>query len=159
MGLKDYSFRGKTYAQWELNEEIVTGARTITETDVVNFAGLSGDWSATHTNEIYGKNTIYGQRIVYGNVTFIVATGLLSQTLHFEGTAAALMSMKVSYHEPVLFGDTIFCKFSAVEKALPCHVPGYGKVGFHVFVYNQEEKQVAEIWLSLLIALERPVMA
>ena len=83
MGIRDYEFRGRTYDQWELGEEFITGARTITEADIVNFAGLSGDWSATHTNDVYGKSTIYGSRIAYGNVTFIVSTGLLAQTLMF----------------------------------------------------------------------------
>ena len=57
MGIRDYEFRGRTYDQWELGEEFITGARTITEADIVNFAGLSGDWSATHTNDVYGRGT------------------------------------------------------------------------------------------------------
>ena len=43
MGLKDRQFKGKTYGEWELGQTYITGARTITETDIVNFAGLSGD--------------------------------------------------------------------------------------------------------------------
>lgn len=116
MGIRDYEFRGRTYDQWELGEEFITGARTITEADIVNFAGLSGDWSATHTNDVYGKSTIYGSRIAYGNVTFIVSTGLLTQTLMFEGTTVALLDMQISYQEPVRFEDTIYCKFIPVEK-------------------------------------------
>ena len=116
MGIRDYEFRGRTYDQWELGEEYITGARTITEADIVNFAGLSGDWSATHTNDVYGKGTIYGSRIAYGNVTFIVSTGLLTQTLMFEGTTVALLDMQISYQEPVRFEDTIYCKFIPVEK-------------------------------------------
>ena len=96
MGIRDYEFRGRTYDQWELGEEFITGARTITEADIVNFAGLSGDWSATHTNDVCGKSTIYGSRIAYGNDTFIVSTGLLAQTLMFEGTTVALLDMQIS---------------------------------------------------------------
>lgn len=153
MSIKDYAFRGKTYDQWELGEEFITGARTITETDIVNFAGLSGDWSATHTNDVYGKSTIFGSRIAYGNVTFIVSTGLMAQTLMFEGTTVALMDMKISYQEPVRFQDTIYCKFSAVEKR-PTHDPKQGLVTFHVFVYNQNDEQVAEERLVFLISNE-----
>ena len=91
MSMRDYSFRGLLYDEWEVDKEYITGARTITETDVVNFAGLSGDWSATHINDVYGKSTVYGSRIVYGNVTFIVSTGLLTQTMLFEGTARTLL--------------------------------------------------------------------
>lgn len=151
MGIKDYTFHGKRYEEWELNKEFITGARTITETDVVNFAGLSGDWSATHTNDEYGKSTIYGARIVYGNVTFIVSTGLMAQTLMFEGVCSALLDMKISYQEPVYFGDTIYCRFSAVEKC-PCKKGGFGLVTFKVLVYNQIDEQVAEERLVLMIA-------
>ena len=65
MGMKDYVFPGKTYDEWELGQEYITGARTITEADIVNFAGLSGDWSATHTNDVYGRSTIYGLSLIH----------------------------------------------------------------------------------------------
>ncbi len=152
MGIKDYAFCGKTYDQWEVGKEYITGARTITEADIVNFAGLSGDWSATHTNDVYGKSTIYGSRIAYGNVTFIVSTGLLAQTLMFEGTTLALLDMKISYQEPVRFEDTIYCKFSVVEKRPSAKNPDHGVVTFHVFVYNQNDEQVAEERLVFLIS-------
>lgn len=158
MGIKDYQFRGLCYDEWELNREHITGARTITETDVVNFAGLSGDWSATHTNDVYGKSTIYGSRIVYGNVTFIVSTGLMAQTMLFDGTSQGLVDMKISYQEPVRFGDTIYCRFLPVEKR-PTKQPDKGLVVFHVFVYNQRDEQVAEERLTYLISAKKPVLA
>lgn len=157
MSIQDYVFRGLRYDQWELGKEYITGARTITEADVVNFAGLSGDWSATHTNDVYGKSTIYGSRIVYGNITFIVSTGLLSQTMMFEGTTVALVDMQISYQEPVKFEDTIFCKFTPVEKRATKH-PDRGIVVFKVFVYNQNEEQVAEEHLALLVSNQTPSM-
>ena len=117
MGIRDYEFRGRTYDQWELGEDFITGARTITEADIVNFAGLSGDWSATHTN-------------------------------------VALLDMQISYQEPVRFEDTIYCKFIPVEKR-PTKTPGRGLITFHVFVYNQNDEQVAEERLVLLISSEK----
>lgn len=151
MGIKDYQFRGLCYDGWNLNQEYITGARTITETDVVNFAGLSGDWSATHTNDVYGCSTIYGSRIVYGNITFIVSTGLIVQTMLLDGTSYGLVDMKISYQEPVRFGDTIYCKFIPTEKR-PTKHPDKGLVTFHVFVYNQRDEQVAEEQLTYLFA-------
>ena len=98
--------------------------------------------------------TIYGSRIAYGNVTFIVSTGLLAQTLMFEGTTVALLDMQISYQEPVRFEDTIYCKFIPVEKR-PTKTPGRGLITFHVFVYNQNDEQVAEERLVLLISSEK----
>mgnify|MGYP000010764384 FL=1 len=154
MAMKDYVFPGKTYDEWNVGDEFITGARTITEADIVNFAGLSGDWRATHTNDVYGKSTIYGSRIAYGNVTFIVSTGLLAQTRMFEGTATALLDMKISYQEPVRFEDTIYCKL-VVEEKRPSKTPGRGVVTFRVYVYNQSDEQVAEERLVFLISSEK----
>lgn len=157
MALTDYRFPGKTFDEWNIGEEFVTGARTITEADIVNFAGLSGDWSATHTNDVYGKSTIYGSRIAYGNVTFIVSTGLLAQTLMFEGTTLALLDFKISYQEPVRFGDTIYCRFSVVEKRLT-KTPDQGLITVHVLVNNQNDDQVAEETLVFLVSAEKAHM-
>lgn len=157
MGIRSYTFPGNTYDEWEIGTEYYTGARTITEADIVNFAGLSGDWSATHTNDVYGKSTIYGTRIAYGNVTFIVSMGLMSQTLMFEGTTLALLDFKISYQEPVRFEDTIYCKFSATEKRMS-KKPGQGIITIHACVYNQNDEQVAEETLILLVATEKAHM-
>ncbi len=152
MSMRDYSFRGLLYDEWEVDKEYITGARTITETDVVNFAGLSGDWSAAHINDVYGKSTVYGSRIVYGNVTFIVSTGLLTQTMLFEGTARTLLDMQISYQEPVRFEDTIYCRFVPVEKRPSRKYPDCGIVTFKVYVYNQNDQQVAEERLVFLVS-------
>lgn len=157
MALTDYKFPGKTFDEWEVGKEFVTGARTITEADIINFAGLSGDWSATHTNDVYGKSTIYGSRIAYGNVTFIVSTGLLAQTLMFEGTTLALLDFRISYQEPVRFEDTIYCRFTVTEKR-PTKKPDQGLITVHVLVHNQNDEQVAEETLVFLVSTEKAHM-
>lgn len=157
MALTDYKFPGKTFDEWEVGKEFVTGARTITEADIINFAGLSGDWSATHTNDVYGKSTIYGSRIAYGNVTFIVSTGLLAQTLMFEGTTLALLDFRISYQEPVRFEDTIYCRFTVTEKR-PTKKPDHGLITVHVLVHNQNDEQVAEETLVFLVSTEKAHM-
>ena len=156
MGIKEYQFRGKLYDEWVIGKEFTTGARTITEGDIVTFAGLSGDWSATHTNDVYGKSTIYGSRIAYGNVTFIVSTGLIAQTLLFEGTATAMLDMQISYQEPVRFEDTIYCKFQATEKRESKKYPDQGIVTIKGCVFNQNDEQVAEEQLVFLVAKTAP---
>ncbi|MBQ7737588.1 MAG: dehydratase [Oscillospiraceae bacterium] len=154
MALRDYVFPGKAFDEWEVGEEHITGARTITEADIVNFAGLSGDWSATHTNDVYGKSTIYGSRIAYGNVTFLVSLGLISQTRLFEGTTQALLSFRISYQEAVRFQDTIYCKFTVEEKR-PCEHSDRGVLTIHSLVFNQNDEQVAEEQLVFLVSKEK----
>ena len=156
MAIRDYVFFGKTFDEWEIGKEYYTSARTITETDIVNFAGLAGDWSATHVNDEYAKAGFYGKRIAYGNITFMVSTGMLQQTLMFEGTTIAMLDFKVSYQDPVFFQDTIFCKFFVEEKRKTSKGDGIIKV--HVFVYNQDEKQVAEETFTFLVSNEKATM-
>ena len=72
----------------------------------------------------------------------------------FEGTATALLDMKISYQEPVRFEDTIYCKL-VVEEKRPSKTPGRGVVTFRVYVYNQSDEQVAEERLVLLISSEK----
>ena len=81
----------------------------------------------------------------------------MAQTLMFEGTTVALLDMKISYQEPVRFEDTIYCKFIPVEKR-PSKTPERGIVTFHVYVYNQNDEQVAEERLVFLISAEKPRM-
>lgn len=158
VSIKDYEFRGKTYDEWEIGEEFVTGGRTVTETDIVNFAGVTTDWSSTHTNDVYAKTTVYGNRIAYGNVTFIISTGLMMQTMMFEGTCLAMLDFGISYQEPVYFQDTIYVKFSVVEKRLSKSNPERGIIKIHAVVNNQNDEQVAEEDFHFLISTKKPVM-
>ena len=55
---------------------LVTGRRTITSTDIVNFACLSGDFNDVHCNHEYCKTTPFGEPIAHGPLVFAVAAGL-----------------------------------------------------------------------------------
>lgn len=54
-----YSIRGKFFEDWKVGDEIETGARTVTETDIVLFAGLSGDHNPLHTDEEFAKKSVF----------------------------------------------------------------------------------------------------
>ena len=113
-----YQFTGKLYHDFELGQAYYTAARTITEADVVNFAVLSGDFSALHTNEEYAKNSPYGSRIAYGALTYIISTGLVCQTGLFDGSYIGLLGCEFKFPNPVRFGDTITCVLTPLEKRL-----------------------------------------
>ncbi|MDI6847093.1 MAG: MaoC/PaaZ C-terminal domain-containing protein [Candidatus Bathyarchaeia archaeon] len=71
---------GKSYLEdFKVGEKIVSTGRTITEADIVIFAGISGDWSELHTNAEYMKNSPFGQRIAHGMLTLSIASGLAMQ--------------------------------------------------------------------------------
>ena len=89
--------------------DMFTGpARTITEADVVAFAGLSGDFNPIHTDVEFAKGTRYGQRVVYGLLGLSVMTGLLDRTGLFSGTAIAMLGLRDwQFSAPVFIGDTL----------------------------------------------------
>jgi hypothetical protein len=80
-----YQPRGLTFEQFNVGDTHICQGRTITEADVVHFAGISGDYNPLHTNEEYGKTTPFGGRIAHGVLVLAIATGQINQTGLFEG--------------------------------------------------------------------------
>lgn len=92
----------------EVNAEYVSTARTITEADVINFAGVSGDFNRIHTDAEYCKTTPYGQRVVHGLLGMSVLTGLLYRTGLFDGTTLAMVGISEwHFRAPIFIGDTV----------------------------------------------------
>ena len=67
---------GRYLDEFEVGEEFTTHARTLTETDVVNFAGVSGDFNPLHMDAEYARGTRFGQRVPHGQLVFVVSLGL-----------------------------------------------------------------------------------
>ncbi|MFV0313670.1 MAG: MaoC/PaaZ C-terminal domain-containing protein [Anaerotignum sp.] len=105
--MSEYKFKGKYLEDFEVGAKFYTQSRTITETDIVNFAALSGDYTMLHTSEEYAKTTIHGGRIAHGLLTLSVSSGLIILSGLLEGTAQAYMGSKVKFLFPVRAGDTI----------------------------------------------------
>jgi acyl dehydratase len=89
-------------------QTFISQSRTITETDVVNFAGLSGDYNQIHTDAEFARSSVYGQRVVYGLLGLSVATGLLDRCGVFSGSAIAMLGISSwKFTAPVFIGDTL----------------------------------------------------
>lgn len=146
-----YQFKGKYFEEFNLGDVYETARRTITESDVVQFAGLSGDFNPLHTDEIFGKeNTPFKTRIAHGMLIMSVATGLANQLGIFEGTSLALLSMTIKYTGAVLFGDTVRLVLKVAEKK-ESSKPDKGVVTFDCAVLNQKDEKVVETqWVVML---------
>jgi acyl dehydratase len=135
--------RGKTFDEVEVGQEFATAARTVTEADVVNFAGISGDYHPEHMNEEFAKKGVMGGRIAHGVLILAIATGQLNQTGMFEGTTIAVMEMKVRFLQPVRFGDTIRTLARIIAKK-ETRKPDRGVVTLQVSVLSQTDQAVLE---------------
>ena len=81
------------FEDFEVGQRFTTPARTVTEADVVNFAGVSGDYNPIHTDAEFAKSTPFGQRIAHGLLVLSMLTGLRQRTGHFEGTVIAWLEI------------------------------------------------------------------
>ncbi|MEZ4320421.1 MAG: MaoC/PaaZ C-terminal domain-containing protein [Myxococcota bacterium] len=141
--------RGLRFSQFEVGTEYVTPARTVTEADVVSFAGLSGDYNPLHTDATFAAKTPFKQRIAHGMLAASISTGLGQLLGIFEGTTLALMSQTFEYKAPVFFGDTIRLRL-AVTQTKPSSKGGKGVVTFQSDILNQDDVVVvAGNWVVL----------
>jgi acyl dehydratase len=116
--------------------------RTITETDVVLFAGLSGDFNSLHVDHSSAKTNPFGQPVAHGLLGLAIATGLTSQAPRVD-TLALLAILEWRFHRPILFGDTIHA-VSKIE-ALHPHTNGRrGVVTWQRRVLNQDGHVIQE---------------
>lgn len=106
------------FEDFELERETVTAGRTITEADIVNFAGLTGDWYELHTNVEYARSTAFGQRIAHGALIFSVASALSVRAMPPGNTLIAFYGVdRLRFIRPVFIGDTIHVREKVVAKA------------------------------------------
>src|SRR5947208_16735256 len=98
---------GLYFDDFSVGQHWTSPARTITEADLVAFAGFSGDFNPLHTDEEFARGTEFGGRIFHGPGVFSIAVGLESRLGIKDGTAIAFLGMDWKLKHPVRIGDTI----------------------------------------------------
>ena len=148
-------FHGMYFEDFEVGQQVRSPGRTITEADLVTFAGLSGDFNGIHTDAEYAGGTNFGQRVAHGLLGLSVASGLLVRTGVLEGTVIAFREIKEwKFSQPIFIGDTIHALLEVVEKkALPRL--GGGSLLLALNVMNQSDETVMRGQWSVLV-LTRP---
>jgi len=142
--------RGLYFEEFAIGQEMESPARTVTEADIVLFAGLSGDYNQLHTDAEFAKRTPYGQRIAHGLLGLSIASGLAARAGFIEGTAQAFLGLEWKFKGPILIGDTIRLK-AKVAKLRPMPSMSGGMVVFAVSVSNQREQVVQHGEWNLLV--------
>jgi 3-hydroxybutyryl-CoA dehydratase len=107
------------FEDYEIGEKFITPGRTITETDIINFCGLSGDWHPLHTDVTYAEKTPFGERIAHGALVFAVGSALafrLGEYVVAPKTFIAFYGLdKMRFSAPTKIGDTIHLELEVDE--------------------------------------------
>jgi len=135
--------KGLYYEELEEGATYTTKGRTITEADVVNFAGISGDFNELHMNEEYAAKTQFKKRIAHGMLGLSVASGLVQQLDLYNDTLIAFLGLTWFFKKPVFLGDTVHVEQTIKEKRLT-KKPGRGVVVLATRLINQRGEVVQE---------------
>jgi 3-hydroxybutyryl-CoA dehydratase len=125
---------GKTIDQLHVGET-AQFSKTVSETDVYLFAGISGDFNPAHINEHYASNTFFKTRIAHG----LLSAGFLSAVLanQLPGPGTIFISVALKFLAPVPIGDTITAQAEVAEIDKTKH-----RVTLKLTCINQEGKPV-----------------
>lgn len=130
----------------EEGQAFVTRGRTVTEADVVAFAGLTGDFHPQHADAVWAASSAFGQRIAHGMLVLSFAVGLVP--LHPERVIALRRITDVVFKRPVLFGDTIHVEGKV--RAITRVTDDAGLVTCALSVLNQEDKLTCRTAVEML---------
>ena len=141
---------GKYFDDFEVGEEAQSAGRTVTETDIVNFAGITGDWNELHTNKEYGAKTQFGQRIAHGALIFSIATGL---SVRMGQTADSIIAFygldRLRFVKPTFIGDTVRVRQRVESKSVRDEASGI--VTMLNEVINQRDEVVVSYVAKVLL--------
>lgn len=134
--------QGYYFEQLEAGQSITSAGRTVTEADVMAFAGLTGDWTSIHTDAVYAANHMFGKRVAHGLLGFSMAVGLAMRLGFLNDTILAFREISEwKFSQPLYFGDTIHMQ-ATVSDTKPVRRLGGGLVTLDVEILNQDEKIV-----------------
>jgi acyl dehydratase len=143
---------GMYYEEFAPGMGLDTDSRTVTEADIMSFAGLSGDMNPMHTSARFAQGTPFGKRVAHGALIFSIATGLIYRMRIIEGTVLAFRSIdEWKFSQPVYIGDTIHCNLEVTETKDAKRLGG-GQVVITIRVFNQDDKLVQKGSITVLVA-------
>ena len=143
--------RGLYFEEFQIGMRIVSPGRTVTEADIVNFAGLSGDFNQIHTDAAFSAASVAGQRVAHGLLVLSIASGLGMRTGTLEGTVMYFREINEwKFIKPIFIGDTVHAVMEVSEtKAMPRI--GGGAVTLKIEVKNQQDETTMRgVWTLLV---------
>ena len=143
--------RGKYFEEFSIGQKIITAGRTVTEADVVSFAGLSGDFNQIHIDADYAAKGPFGQRVAHGLLVLSIVSGLAVATNVMDRTVLAFREIaEWKFSKPVYLGDTVHGELE-ITALKPFPRLGGGSVEILFTVRNQKQETVMSgKWVVLM---------
>lgn len=133
-----------------LGDVYTTPRITVTETHVVNWAGLTGDFYPLHMDRVYAEATQFGERLVHGPMIFALAVGLVAQSgIGQDAVIAWLGANNMRMKAPVKMGDTITVVVQVKEQK-PTRDPKRGVQTWLYTVRNQRGEDVMDFDYTMM---------
>lgn len=146
--------QGYRYADLHVGMAFRSPGRTITDADLVAFAGLTGDFSELHTSDVYAKSSQFGRRVAHGMLGLAYAHGLMwARTGELRETAVAFLGISEwRFVGPIFLGDTIFVNYRIAELRDSKSKPTQAIATFDVEVVNQDGAVLQQGKKALLVS-------
>lgn len=142
---------GRYFEDFTVGEVLETPARTIGETEVSQFAQLTGDFNPLHTDTEFAAASGFGGRIAHGLLGLSLVPGLVSRLGVFEGTAVAALGVEDwRYRAPIMIGDTIHVRVTISDKRTTSD-PERGVLIREVEVVNQRDEVVQSGRMPIMV--------
>ena len=145
--------KSKFFEDLNIGDSSVSAARTVTETDIVNFAGLSGDYNVIHTDALSARKSPFKHRIAHGLLVLSIGSGLFTTSdlnLAIRANVLALIEIKCRFLKPVFIGDTIHADAVIVDKKETSN-PEHGIIIMERTIFNQDDVAVQKFDAVLMI--------
>ena len=142
--------RGKYFEELIPGDEYVTVSRTLFQTDINSYAGLTGDWNPMHTDAEFAGQSQFGQIIAHGPLVFAMANGLIARLGIFDETAIAYLEAFHKCTLPTFVGNTIHLRIKVIDRKESAK-KDRGIVSFKIEVVNQKDEVVQyQDWKMLM---------
>lgn len=142
--------------EFHVGDKFTTLSRTVTETDVVLFAGLTGDNNPIHTDQSYAEKLPFGGRIAHGLLGAAIACGLWGRMGLVDGSAIAALKTQWTFVGPIAIGDTIHAEIEVIEAKRSSSKPDRGVLTIQYTIVNQNGAVCQIGSMSTMLRWARP---
>ena len=142
------------FEEIQVGDEYLSPGRTVTEADIVAFAGLSGDYNVLHTDAEFMRTSIFGERIAHGLLGLAISSGLGTRATPRPFATIAFLGLRWRFKGPIKIGDTIRVRLRVTDKR-ETSKPDRGIVTIQRSVLNQRAEIVQEGDTEIMVERRR----